>query len=145
MWGNHIEGLSDRPPALTFSKPLVIYIQFPWELAKILFSWMTAHIYWIRLSESEIFLILLPVVLQCLQCLLWGSAVFFPSVCSVFSQGLQCLFPGSSTISMSAVVASVSNQQKRATTQCSSQSSLFRNLSTCKQESLSSPQSQSLI
>ena len=34
-------------------------------------------------------------------------------------------------------VASVSDQQKRATTQRSSQSSLFRNLSTCKQESLS--------
>jgi hypothetical protein len=36
-------------------------------------------------------------------------------------------------------VASVSNQQKRVTTQRSSQSSLFRNLSTCKQESLLAP------
>ena len=37
------------------------------------------------------------------------------------------------------LVASVSDQQKRATTQRSSQSSLFRNLSTCKQESLLAP------
>ena len=37
------------------------------------------------------------------------------------------------------IVASVSDQQKRATTQRSSQSSLFRNLSTCKQESLLAP------
>jgi hypothetical protein len=34
-------------------------------------------------------------------------------------------------------VASDSNHKKRATTQCSSQSSLFRNLSTCMQENLS--------